>query len=166
MADGAATDPSIRATLADDETLGAAIRRACAALAGPSGRLERAAVLDAVREAARRDGTAVEIGLPQDPGQAGRSQIMFMTQELAGYRVNSSPETGKKMTRATPVAALLASGCLTMRRAEWNGAFLDEIAQFPNGSKDDQVDALSRAFMTLVASAAPARRMHVPLLSR
>ena len=123
-------------------------------------------VVDAVREAAKRDGTAVEIGLPQDPGQAGRSQIMFMTQELAGYRVNSSPETGRKMTRATPVAALLANGCLTMRRAEWNGAFLDEIAQFPNGSKDDQVDALSRAFGMLFETKAPARFAHVPLLER
>jgi phage terminase large subunit-like protein len=43
---------------------------------------------------------------------------------------------------------------------------LEELRDFPHGHKDDQVDALSRAFMTLVGSATPARRLRVPLLSR
>ena len=127
---------------------------------------EVGAVYDAIRATALRDGVSVEVGLPQDPGQAGRSQIMFLTQSLAGYRVNASPESGSKIVRAMPVASQVSSGCLSMRRAEWNRAFLDEVSQFPNGSKDDQVDALSRAFAMLFEGSVPARFTHVPLLGR
>ena len=38
-----------------------------------------------IRAVAEADGNAVSIGLPQDPGQAGKSQIMFLTQMLADF---------------------------------------------------------------------------------
>lgn len=105
-----------------------------------------AAVAEGIRSAAERDGVGVAIGLPQDPGQAGRAHVMYLVRELVGYRVMAGPETGEKSVRAQSVVAQLEGGNLSMRRAAWNGAFLDELAQFPHGAKDDQVDALSRAF--------------------
>jgi phage terminase large subunit-like protein len=33
-----------------------------------------------------------------------------------------------------------------MLRGEWNAALLDELAAFPNGQHDDQVDACAGAF--------------------
>jgi predicted phage terminase large subunit-like protein len=67
------------------------------------------------------------------------------------------------MVAATQVDA----GNLALVAAPWNDAFLAELRAFPNGDKDDQVDALSRAVNTLAtASAAMARRMNVPLLGR
>jgi predicted phage terminase large subunit-like protein len=120
----------------------------------------------AIHQTAERDGAAVIIALPQDPGQAGQAQAAYLTRKLAGFVVRSSPETGAKLTRAGPVAAQIEASNLSLVRAPWNRAFLEELRDFPHGGKDDQVDALSRAFMTLVASASPARRLHVPLLSR
>jgi predicted phage terminase large subunit-like protein len=120
----------------------------------------------AILATAERDGPAVLISLPQDPGQAGQSQAAYLTRKLAGFVVRCSPETGAKLTRAGPVAAQIEGGNLSLVRAPWNRAFLEELRDFPNGRKDDQVDALSRAFMTLVTPAPPARRLHVPLLSR
>jgi hypothetical protein len=38
-----------------------------------------------------------------------------------------------------------------MVRAAWNRAFLEELAGFPSGAHDDQVDALARAFAELDA---------------
>ncbi|HTR17121.1 MAG TPA: phage terminase large subunit [Acetobacteraceae bacterium] len=111
----------------------------------------------AIRDAARMDGTAVAIGLPQDPGQAGRAQVQYLTRMLAGYRVVASPESGAKETRAMPVAAQVAAGNVSLVRAGWNRAFIEELADFPNGVKDDQVDALSRAFGMLTEVSAPAR---------
>jgi predicted phage terminase large subunit-like protein len=118
---------------------------------GPAG------VAAEIRAAAERDGAEVAIGLPQDPGQAGRAQVMYLAQSLVGYRVNATPETGAKEVRARPVATHLERGLLSMRRAGWNASLLDEIAQFPHGPKDDQVDALSRAFGMFLELTPPAR---------
>jgi len=120
----------------------------------------------AIRATAERDGPAVLISLPQDPGQAGQAQAAYLTRRLAGFTVRCSPETGAKLTRAGPVAAQIEGRNVSLVRAPWNRAFLEELRDFPHGRKDDQVDALSRAFMTLVSPAVPARRLHVPLLSR
>jgi predicted phage terminase large subunit-like protein len=58
------------------------------------------------------------------------------------------------------------NGDVTLRRAAWNAAFLDELAAFPDGAKDDQVDALSRAFSMLTPSESPARFASIPHLVR
>ncbi len=114
-------------------------------------------VLDAIRHTAERDGTAVPIGLPQDPGQAGRSQVSFLTKRLAGWRVVSSRESGSKETRAMPVASQVNAGTVSLFRGEWNRVFTEELQDFPVGSKDDQVDALGRAFSMLLEAGRPAR---------
>lgn len=95
---------------------------------------------------ASRDGSGTEIHIPQDPGQAGKSQVQYLTRKLAGYRVKSSPETGSKVLRAEPLAAQVNVGNVVMVRGPWNQALIDELRVFPNGSHDDQVDALSRGF--------------------
>jgi len=114
-------------------------------------------VADRIMNAALADGLAVAVGLPQDPGQAGKSQIMFLTQMLAGYRVVATPETGSKTVRAMPVASQVSNGTISMRRAGWNSAFLEELANFPGGRKDDQVDALARAFSLVIEQRSAAR---------
>lgn len=104
---------------------------------------------------AKRDGKAVRISIPQDPGQAGKAQVLYLTKKLAGYRVTSSPETGDKVTRAEPMAAQINVGNVTMLKAPWNDALVAEMRVFPNGAHDDQVDAGSRAFNQLTAKAGP-----------
>jgi predicted phage terminase large subunit-like protein len=37
-----------------------------------------------------------------------------------------------------------------MLRGAWNAALIDEMRMFPNGSFDDQIDSLSRAFSHLI----------------
>ena len=109
----------------------------------------------AIVNTAAQDGRLVRVGLPQDPGQAGRAQVQYLTGKLVGFAVESSPETGAKDLRAAPVVAQANVGNLAVVRAPWNAPFLDELAAFPNGSKDDQVDALSRAFGMLSGPAVP-----------
>lgn len=104
----------------------------------------------AIRNTAAADGVSVQISIPQDPGQAGKTQVLYLTRELSGYRVKSSPETGSKQTRAEPIAAQINVGNVMMLRADWNKAFIEELRAFPNGTYDDQVDALSRAFSELI----------------
>ena len=100
---------------------------------------------------AKRDGGKVKIDIPQDPGQAGKSQVAYFSRMLNGYRVSFSPESGDKVTRAEPFAAQVNVGNVMMVRAHWNQALLDEMRPFPEGGlHDDQIDALSRAFAHLI----------------
>ena len=107
----------------------------------------------AIRATASRDGKGVQVCLPQDPGQAGKAQVASLTKLLLGFNVHSSPETGDKATRAAPVAAQVNVGNVSLVKAAWNRAFVDELAGFPSGAKDDQVDALSRGFNRLAGGA-------------
>ncbi len=123
-------------------------------------------VEQAIMNPAQRDGRGVPVGLPQDPGQAGKQQVAWLTGRLAGFRVMASPETGSKVTRASPVAAQVDAGNVAVVRAPWNAAFVEELRDFPHGRKDDQVDALARAFAMLTAAPAAVRRLNVSLMAR
>lgn len=103
----------------------------------------------AILNTARQDGANVTVGLPQDPGQAGKAQVSALTRMLAGWSVKFAPETGSKETRASPFAAQLEAGNVKMVRADWNEAFLAELDTFPTGSHDDQIDAVTGAFNLL-----------------
>lgn len=108
-----------------------------------------------LRNTAARDGRQVKVGIPQDPGQAGKTQVLALTRMLAGHQVSSSPETGDKITRAEPLASQVNVGNVLMLRGAWNDALVEELRLFPNGAFDDQVDALSRAFAELLGAADP-----------
>jgi predicted phage terminase large subunit-like protein len=120
----------------------------------------------ALTNTASRDGKSVRISLPQDPGQAGKTQVLYLTRKLAGYPVTTSPESGDKVTRAEPLAAQINVGNVLMLRGPWNDALINEMRMFPNGTTDDQIDALSRAFSELIAPPEPARAVRVPHMAR
>lgn len=111
----------------------------------------------AILNTAAQDGRSVRIGLPQDPGGAGKTQARYLVSKLQGYSVEVSTETGSKETRAMPIASQANVGNLQILQAHWNRLFLEELAAFPTGKKDDQVDALSRAASMLIEVAKPAR---------
>lgn len=111
---------------------------------------------------ASRDGRAVQIRLPQDPGQAGKAQVLYLTRKLAGHNVHSQPVSGDKSTRAAPLAAQMNVGNVTLVQAPWNRAFSEELAGFPAATHDDQVDAAADAFAALAAT--PERHVTVQKL--
>ncbi len=124
------------------------------------------AVEHALLGAAEADGKSVLISLPEDPGQAGKSQVLSYVRKLAGYQLKTSRDTGSKLTRALPVAAQIEAGNLALVHAAWNHDFIDELRDFPFGRKDDQVDALARAFSDAAEMSAPTRRISLPFLAR
>lgn len=100
--------------------------------------------------AAESDGVSVPQDLPQDPGQAGKSQKAALARLLAGFVVRFSLESGSKEQRARPLAAQVESGNVYLVRGPWNDAFVAECESFPMGAYKDQVDAVSRAFARLL----------------
>lgn len=123
-------------------------------------------VRDKILSTARTDGHSVIVSLPIDPGQAGLSQVSYISSLLPGYRVYTSREQGTKYARATPVAAQIAAGNVAAIEAGWNREFIAELKQFPNGDNDDQVDALSRAFSTIAELGKGVRRINISMTSR
>jgi predicted phage terminase large subunit-like protein len=123
-------------------------------------------VAQCILATASRDGRAVPVGLPQDPGQAGKQQVAWLSAQLAGHTVAASPETGSKLVRAMPVAASVEAGRLSLLRGAWNQALLDELRDFPHGRKDDQVDALSRAHAMIAQVGQKAKLLRLPWLER
>lgn len=103
-----------------------------------------------MRTTAENDGPRVEIDLPQDPGQAGKTQIVDLVMHLQGFTVKHSLESGSKELRAEPLASQLDVGNVYLVRAPWNKDFIDEAANFPRGQFKDRVDAASRMYSNLV----------------
>lgn len=108
------------------------------------------AIAGLVRSTAEADGKDVEVGVEQEPGSSGKVAVAYLTRELAGFRVRAvSPGGRDKLTRAMPLLAQAEAGNVWLLRGEWNRAWLDEAAAFPEGEHDDQMDATAHAFNLL-----------------
>ena len=123
-------------------------------------------VEDLIANTARMDGVNVVVAIPEDPGQAGKSQMSYLTRQLAGFHVISARETGSKATRAMPLASQVEAGNVSIIEADWGRALLSEMQDFPWGRKDDQVDALVRAFSTLTERPRQPSRLPVSIFNR
>ena len=105
-----------------------------------------------MKNTASQDGKGVLISIPQDPGQAGKTQVQYLVKLLQGYKVHTSTETGDKVTRAEPFASQVNVGNVLMVKGDWNQGVIDEMRMFPNGAYDDRIDGLSRAYSQLIDS--------------
>ena len=96
------------------------------------------------------DGKGLRQSLPQDPGQAGKSQVAELAKKLAGHTLHFSLESGDKVVRATPLASQVNVGTVLLLKGAWNDPFKEELRLFPNGKYDDQVDGAARAYNALL----------------
>ena len=98
-----------------------------------------------LREVVTVDGPYITVGMPQDPGQAGKFQIEYYRQKFSGYHFYSCIESGTKEGRAKPVSARAERGLIKIVEGPWNEEFITQAENFPDGRKDI-IDALSGAF--------------------
>jgi predicted phage terminase large subunit-like protein len=120
-----------------------------------------AVMLATARRDALRYSNSVQIVVEQEPGSGGRESAMSSIKLLVGHPVKAHKVTGSKEVRAEPFASQAEGGNIRIVRAPWNAAFLDEVAAFPNGAHDDQLDAAAGAFNWLGV-----RRPHPATLTR
>ena len=112
-----------------------------------------------IKQKAELDGKAAPIWIEQEPGSSGVNTIdHYVRRVLSGWAVRGQRSTGSKVERANPVSSQAEAGNIKLVRGPWIGAFLDELEAFPNGSHDDQVDALSGALNLLAGKGQPTLR--------
>jgi len=104
-----------------------------------------------IKRTAKQDGRRIVIGIEQEPGSAGKITGVNFVKMLAGYPVRLVRHTGDKLTRAMPFLAQAEHGAVKLIRGKWNDPFLDEVADFPVGVHDDQIDAAAGAFQMLTS---------------
>ncbi|MGF6157781.1 putative phage terminase large subunit-like protein [Ensifer sp. KUDG1] len=103
-----------------------------------------------IKNTAVQDGDETEISLPQDPGQAGKSQVASLIKMLAGFTARATPESGDKVTRFSPFSAQAEAGNVLVLRGPWNNDWFTALEGFPEAAHDDDADSTSRAFNALI----------------
>ncbi len=98
---------------------------------------------------ANRDGRAVRIGIEREPGSSGVDSAKDSIKRLAGFLVDANLASGRKEIRADTFSVQVNAGNVYMIKGAYNNPYLEELAYFPNGKHDDQVDASSGAFSML-----------------
>lgn len=113
-------------------------------------------VEEAIKNMAGADGTETRIGLPQDPGQAGKAQVSYLVGQLAGYTATAKPETGDKLTRFGPFSAQCEHGNVDYVKGPWNDVYFAALEGLSEDCKIglDDADASSGAFNMLVRAGA------------
>lgn len=87
------------------------------------------------------------IVMEQEPGSSGKGMIdHYRRNVLTAYDFRGESPSASKQRRAEIVSARAEAREIYLCRGDWIGEFLDELASFPFGSHDDQVDALSAAY--------------------
>ena len=88
--------------------------------------------------------------MEQEPGASGVQAIDYYRREvLKGFDFHADKKASSKVLRTAPLASAAEAGNVRIVQGNWNEEFLDEFEVFPQGTHDDQVDAVSGAFEKL-----------------
>lgn len=92
-----------------------------------------------------------EIALPQDPGQAGKSQAQQLVGKLSKHTVRVRVVTGDKVTRFSGFSSQAEAGNVVILRGAWNDEWCAQLEAFgPDAKHDDDADATAEAYNALV----------------
>jgi predicted phage terminase large subunit-like protein len=115
-------------------------------------RLSPKGVEDLVSQTAQLDGRDVPIWLEQEPGSSGKIVMDdYQRRVLKGFTVHVNKPSTNKPERAKPVSSAAEAGNVFLVDGPWVEDFLEEVAPFPGGEYDDQVDCLSGAHTALTS---------------
>jgi predicted phage terminase large subunit-like protein len=119
----------------------------------------------AMRTCADQDGVECEVWAEEDPGQAGKADIVTLSKLFPDRQFYARRVTTNKVTRALPASAQAEIGNIRLVRGPWNEPFLQELDTFADWDQvdvkpqklphDDQVDALTGAYNVLAMGGGP-----------
>ena len=105
-----------------------------------------------MKATAMADGPGVVQVIEQEGGTHGADRVRQIVVSMAGVPVETVRPLGSKPYRAEAFASQLeVSNVSCVKGKPWVSEYLDELAAFPLGKHDDQVDATAYAFNQLVS---------------
>ena len=108
-----------------------------------------------IKSTAQSDGKKIPVRIEQEGGSSGKSTIASYTKLLAGWDFQGVHLGQNKMERAKAFRSQVEAHNVYLVRGEWNESFIDELTNFPTGLHDDQVDAVSCAYNTMLLEPPP-----------
>ena len=105
-----------------------------------------------IKDCAKMDTRDIHIGIEQEPGSGGKESAENTVRNLAGYIVRIDKPSGSdssKEMRADPFSVQVNIGNVSIKQADWNREYINELKHFPASTYKDQVDASSGAFNLL-----------------
>ena len=108
-------------------------------------------IVKKISQIAAFDGPTVPIYVEQEPGSGGKNQVAFIADDarLANYSVRAHKPEGDKIMRANIWFSEAASGQVFLIRGLWTDHFFSQLSSFPVGRKDDTIDSISGARMSV-----------------
>lgn len=106
-------------------------------------------------QTAQTDGPSVHIGIEKTAFQLAAVQDLRREEALLGHIIRGIAPDKDKLARAMPWASRAQQGLVNLVDGSYVKAFLDEVCDFPQGSHDDQVDAVSGAVEMLTKKVDP-----------
>ena len=85
----------------------------------------------------------IDTVIEREGGASGKLTVAAFQRMASGHAVHGLAPLGAKTERARPLMAASQNGNFSLLSAEWNATWLDEAAIFPDGTHDDQVDAVT-----------------------
>lgn len=119
-----------------------------------------------IKNTATQDGRNCIIRLPQDPGQAGKSQIAYYSKILDGYNMKARTMSGDKVTRAGPLSSAAEHGRIKIVKGAWNDKFIMHAEAFPTsatGKSPDVIDAAVEAFYEITDAGGTQSKVVAPI---
>lgn len=115
-------------------------------------RLEPGDVEKTIMHTIDMDGADTIVGLEQEPGASGKSEVFSYQEKIQNRDVKTFPKSGKNKSKLAcwkPLARAAKNGKVFIVKAPWNNAFLAEAEAVTDGTQpghDDQIDAISGAY--------------------
>lgn len=103
-----------------------------------------------IRQTADIDGPEVSVILEQEPGASGLQVLDYYRRHvLADRNLKAYKPSGPKESRIAIVSSHAEAHNLKLVQGDWIRDFLDEAELFPEGTHDDQLDAVAGAISML-----------------
>ncbi len=101
---------------------------------------------------AKADGHMCKQREEQEGGSSGKKVIAAHERLLEAFDYEGMPKNTNKVVYSKPFANKWDADEVWLLEGHWNQDYIDEITMFPQGRKDDQVDASATAFHELAAN--------------
>lgn len=106
-------------------------------------------IRDTAKQDYKRYGGTVKTWWEEEGGSSGKDASAATYKLLTGFPCEHDKVTGSKEVRAEPFAAQCGAGNVKYLKGILFDNWINELATFPNGTYDDQVDSASGAFNKL-----------------